>query len=102
MRIIDAKDAHVAIGPKKNNAYHLGPEFGPVWAPEVEWKNVFVFFRRILGVFDRAVRALVKPFGVLFDVRMVGRTVDREIERYFHSALSDFRLQPVEILQRAE
>jgi hypothetical protein len=32
---------------------------------------------------------------------MIGRAIDREIEGNFHSALADFFLEPVKILERA-
>src|SRR5439155_24825640 len=49
VRIIDTKDANAASRPKKDDAHHLCPERGPVFATEVERKSVLVFFRWILG-----------------------------------------------------
>ena len=97
MRIVDPERPHAAISPKDDNAHHLRPKLLPVLAAEIDWKNVFVFFRRILGVFDRPVRPGVKPFRMFFHIRMIRRAIDREIERDFHSALSDFAQKPVEV-----
>ena len=88
VRIIHTKDAHPALGPKQNDALHLRPEVAPVFAVKIQWINIFVLFRRVLRVFDRAVGAFVEPIGMLFDVRMIGRTIDREIEGDFHCSLS--------------
>ena len=102
MRIVHAKNAHTAFRPKQHDAFHLGPELAPVFAPEVQRINVFVFFRRVLRIFNRAVRPFVEPLGMLFDVRMIGRTIDCEIQRDFHPAFADLFLQPIEISQCAE
>src|SRR4030095_16142010 len=64
--------------------------------------NIFVLFRWVLRVFDRAVRTFVEPVGMLFDVRVIGRAIDREIKGDFHSALAHLFLKPVEIFQRTE
>ncbi len=99
VRIIHAKDAHAVLGPEQNDADHFIPKLLPVRAAEIQRINVLVFLRRILGVLDRAVGPFVEPLGMLGDVRMIGRTIDREIERDLHSAIADLLLQPIEILQ---
>ena len=102
MRIVHPKDAHSAVSPKQHNALDLGPEFAPVFAPKIQGINVFVFLRRVLRVLDRAVCPSVKPFGMLFHVRVIGRAIQCKIEGNFHSAFSHFFLKPVEIGQRPE
>src|SRR5207245_7050809 len=100
--IVHAKDARTALRPKKYDALCLGPQCAPVLAPKVERINVFVFFRRLLGVFDGTVRSFVKPFGMFLDVGMIGRAIECEIERDFHSAFSHLFLEPVEVRKCAE
>ena len=90
------------ISPKKNDAHHFRPKLLPVLASEIERKDVFVFFRGVLGEFDRAVRALIKPLRVLAHVGMIRGTIDREIERDLHSAFTHFALEPVKIFQRTK
>src|SRR5690606_29208956 len=46
-----------------------------------------VFLGRVLRELDRTVRPPVKPCGVLFDPRMVGRALNGEIERDFQAVL---------------
>src|SRR5262249_13322469 len=35
MRIVHAKDPNTALGPKQNDAFHLGPKLAPVFASKV-------------------------------------------------------------------
>src|SRR4029079_16287852 len=70
MRVVHSKDPHTALGPKQNDAFHLGPELAPVFASKVYGINVFVFFWRVLSEFDRAIGPFVEPFRMLLDVRM--------------------------------
>src|SRR5205807_5014549 len=90
------------FGPKQHDAHHFRPKLRPFFAAEIERENVLVFFWRILREFDRAVRPLVKPIRMFADVRMVGRTIDREIKRDLHSAFSHFALEPIEIFERTQ
>ena len=101
VRIIDPENAHALFRPEEDNALHFLPQLLPGAAAEIERVNVLVFFRRIFGVFDRAVGALVKPLRVFRDIGMVGRAVDRKVERDLHAATPDLFLQPGKILQRA-
>src|SRR6266513_3430070 len=39
---------------------------------------------------------------MLFNVRMIGRAIDREIERNFHSAFAHLFFEPLEIYQRSQ
>ena len=101
VRIVHAKNAHTAFRPKQHDAFHLGPELAPVFASKVYRINVLILFRRVLRVFDRAVRPFVEPLGMFLDVRMIRRAINREIEGDFHSAFAHFLLQPIKILERA-
>src|SRR6185503_8321501 len=99
MWIIDAKNSNTALDPEQNDALHLCPELEPVGATEVQRKNVFVFFRRIFGKLNGAVRSFIKPFRMLGYVGMIRGTVDGEIEGNFQSPLPRFLFQPGKILQ---
>ena len=72
VRIIDPKDAHTVVRPKKDNALHLDPKRAPVFAAEIKRIYVLVLLWWILSVFDRAVGPLVEPVGMLLNVRMIG------------------------------
>ena len=98
MWIINAKDANLVLCPKEDDPLHLLPQSSPVFVVEIDRINVLVLFRRVLGIFDRAVRPMEKPFGMFANVRVVGRTIDGEIERHFHSPVFYLAYQPIEIL----
>src|SRR4029077_20403789 len=93
VRIIDPKYAHTPLRPEKDDADHLRPELGPLFAPKIQWKNGLVLLRRIFGIFNGAIRSLVKPIRMFLNVRMIGRAVDREIESDLHPAFPDFALK---------
>ena len=57
------------------------PEPAPVLAVPVDVVDVLVALGRVLGVLERAVGAAVEPLGVLGQPRVVGRALDREVER---------------------
>src|SRR5438876_2500293 len=102
MGIVDSEYADAMLYPEQNNVLHLLPEIFPVGVIEIQWIHILVFLRRILGVFDVSVRAMKKPLRMLFHVRMVRGTVDREIESDLHSSGSHLIDQPVEIVKRAK
>ena len=57
------------------------PQPAPVRRLPVDVVDVLVALGRVLGVLERAVGAVVKPLGVLGQPRVVGRALDREVER---------------------
>ena len=71
-------------------------------AVEIDVDDVLIFLRRVLGVLDRAVRPPLEPVGVLAQPWMIGRALDREIERDLQPVLVRCRYEPAEILQCAE
>src|SRR5205823_6465980 len=73
-----------------------------VLAPEVQRIDVLILFWRILGVRNRAVRALMKPIRVLLDPRVIGRALEREVEGDLHLSRARRRDQAVEVLEGAE
>src|SRR6266851_4268166 len=69
---------------------------------EIERIYILILLGRILGVFDRAVGPMTKPFGMLARPRMVGRALDCEVERDFQSQTPSGRHEMIEILETAE
>src|SRR5258708_33833996 len=102
MRIINANDGDLMIGPKEDDPFHLIPQLSPIFVVEINRINVLIFFWRILGIFDRAVRTMEKPFGVVANVRVIGRTIDGKVERHLHPSASYLAYEPIEILQGPE
>ena len=57
------------------------PQPAPVLGLEVDVVDVLVLLGRVLGVLERPVGAAVEPLGMLRQPRVVGRALDREVER---------------------
>src|SRR5206468_7609111 len=88
VRVVHPEHAHSLVDPEFDDAFQLFPQWLPVFALHVERIDVFISFRRVLRVLDRAVGAPSKPFGMLADIRMVGRALVCDIQSDFHSTIS--------------
>src|SRR5581483_7055138 len=102
VRVVDAEDRDAARDPEQHDVAQRGPEALPVLRVEVDVVDVLVALRRILGVLQRAVGAPVEPFGMLLEPRVVGRALDREVERDLEPELLRVRAEPLELLHRPE
>ena len=78
------------------------PEAAPVLALEVDVVDVLVALRRVLGVLQRPVGAAVEPLGMLLQPRVVGRALDREVERDLDPELLRVGDEGAELLRGAE
>jgi hypothetical protein len=102
VRVVDAEDPHAACDPELDDLQQRLPQRAPVRAVEVDVVDVLVALRRVLRVLQRAVGAVVEPLGVLAQPGVVGRALDREVERELDPGVRRRRDQPVEVLERAE
>src|SRR6185295_8698170 len=100
--VVDTEDAHAAMHPEQCHVEQRLPERSPVLALEIERDDVLILLRRILRVFDRAVRPVTEPFGVLAHPWMVRRRLPREIERDLEFEPLGFGAERVEVFNRAE
>ena len=101
MRIIDTKYARAVSDPKQNHALQLFPQLPPVWRLEVEGKDILIFLRRVLRILNRAVGTGTEPFRVFSQIRMVGRALERKIQRNLDIAGPGICDQPVKVFQSA-
>src|SRR5260370_38480333 len=69
---------------------------------EIDRIDVLVFLGRILCVLDAAVGSMMEPLRMLANTRMVGRTLDREIERNFDSEAIGRSVKAIEIAESPE
>src|SRR6266567_6107781 len=69
---------------------------------EIERIDIFILFRRILGVLNGAVRALPKPLPMLLDIRVVGRALEGHIQCDLESVSFGFGNEVSETLQRPQ
>ena len=102
VRVVDAEDAHALADPELEDAGELLPERRPLRRLEVERIDVLVFLGRVLRVLHRAVGAPAEPLRMLAHVRMVGRALERDVERELEPELAGAGDEPPEILERAE
>ena len=102
VRIVDAEDGDTLLHPELENALQLFPESHPVFGLEVEWIDVLVLLRRILGVLHGSVGAPGEPLGMRFHVRVVGRALERDVERDVDADLPRLRYETPKIVQRPE
>ena len=102
VRIVDAEDAHALARPEEHDVAQRGPQRRRAVAVEIDVDDVLIFLRRVLGVFDRAVRPPVEPVRMLLQPRMIGRALDREVERDLQPVLARRRDEAAEIVERAE
>src|SRR5688572_11220352 len=64
--------------------------------------DVLILLRWVFRELDRSVGPPLKPFGMRFDVRMIGRALESDVERDFESVCARRGDQPPEIVQRTE
>ena len=103
VRVVDAEDANAAVDPELEDAIERVPKAAPVGRLEVERIDVLVFFRRVFGVLDGAVRAVDEPVGMFLDPGVIGRALEGDIQRDLDAVWSRGGCdQRVEIGERAE
>ena len=79
------------VDPEADDVGQAVPQALPVGALEVQRVDVLVLLRRVLGVLDRAVGAVGEPLRVLGDPRVVGRALERDVERQLDAAVAGRR-----------
>ena len=88
VRVVDAEDlarlARPRTAPCRAARARAREGRSPI---EVDVDDVLVLLRRVLGELDAAVGPPVEPFRMLLDPGMIGRALDREIERDLQAML---------------
>src|SRR5678816_2396781 len=102
MRIVDPEDAYALRDPVVEYRSDFAPQAAPVLVLEIEWIDVFVLLRRVLGELRRAVRPLPEPLRVRADVLMIGRALQRAVQRDVDADGTRGGKQLAEFLDRAE
>ena len=102
VRVVDAEDGDAATDPVQDDVEQRLPEAAPVLAPEVDVVDVLVALRRVLCVLQRPVGAAVEPLGMLLQPRVVGRALDRKVERDLDPELLRVGDEGAELLLGAE
>ena len=101
VRVVDAEHLDAVAHPEPHDAQHLVGQALEV-VVEVERVDVLVLLRRVLGVRDGAVGAGGEPLRVRLDPGVVGRALQREVERDLEPELVGLGDERVEVVDRAE
>ncbi len=102
MWIIDAKYAHPVADPEKDDVLQLFPQLSPLRSLEIQGNNILVFLGWIFRVLDRSIRTFTEPFRMLPHVRMIRRTLERQVERDLDIVRLGLGDQTGEIVQRSQ
>ena len=99
--VVDAEDRHAGVDPQFENTLDFLLDAGHVGV-EVDRVDVLILLRRVLREGDGAVRLVAEPIRVLLDPRVVGRALQREVERDFQTQLVGLGDERLEIVHVAE
>src|SRR5216683_3170380 len=102
VRVVDAEDAHALLDPVEEHGAQLRPERLARGPHPIEVDDVLVPLGGVLGGLDGPVRAALEPLWVLLHVRVVGRALERDVERHLDPALGGALHEPAEVGQRAQ
>src|SRR5215470_7364701 len=102
MGVIYAEDTHALRDPEADNALELLPEGSPVRCVEVKGIDILIFLGRIFRVLHGAIRAPLEPLRVLLHIRMIGDTLEGDVEGYLYPVLLSCGEQALEIVQGPE
>ena len=103
VRIVDAEQAHAVSCPEQDDVAQRQPQGRHRRVRvKIDVDDVLVFFRRVFGVADRAVRPPLEPVRVLAQPGVVRRTLHGEIERNFEAVRRGRLTQATEVVERAE
>ena len=101
VRVIDAEDGDARLDPQIHDAFDFFFDAGHVGI-EVDWVNILILLRRVLGEGDGAVRLVAEPVRVGLDPRVIGRALQGEIKRDFQTQFMCTLAQGLEIVHGAE
>src|SRR5205807_7038822 len=81
--IIDAKNSHALVDPKQEDAFQFLPQRAPGLGFKIERVDVLIYLGWIFSVLDRPIRSFAKPLGMFANIRMIGRTLKRDVKSKF-------------------
>src|SRR5690606_41627612 len=79
MGIIHTKNPDPVLNPKIDYTLKFLPKVFPIFRLEIYRKYILVFFRGIFRVLDGPIGPPLKPVGMFFYIRMVGRALDGKV-----------------------
>src|SRR5262245_32513597 len=88
MRVIHTKNPHTLFAPEEDNALQFVPKLLPIFALKIQRIDILIFFRWILRVLDRSVRALAEPLRMFRHIGMIRRALKSDVQGDFNVKLS--------------
>src|SRR5690554_3845751 len=79
MGIIHPENPDPFANPKIHNALKFFPKILPIFRFKIYRKYILVFLWGILSVLNCAIGPPLKPVGMFFYIRMVGRALDGKV-----------------------
>src|SRR4051812_28086216 len=102
VRVVDSEDVDPMADPELEYALELFPQLTPLRRLKIDGIDVLVLLRWVLGVLNRAISAMAKPFRMLADPWMVRRGLERDIQRDLDATRLGHGNQTVEVLDSAQ
>src|SRR5262249_11249750 len=96
------KDAHPLREPEQHDVALGVPKSFLVGHGEIRVDDVLVLLRWVLSISDRAVGPAPEPVRMLHKPGVVGRTLDREVQRDLQSVRAAGSHQALEIIERPQ
>ncbi len=90
VRIVDPKNLDPLCNPVIDDALEFMPQGAPILGFKIEGVDVLVLFRRVLRVLHAPVGAVLEPLRVGRDIGVVGRTLERDVERDLDAEFTRF------------
>src|SRR5262245_46727862 len=102
VRIVDPKDAHPLRDPEQHDVAQGVPKSFAVGHGEIRVDYVLVLLGWVLSISDRAVGPAPEPVRMLNKPGVVGRALDREVQRDLQSVRAAGSHQALEIIERPQ
>src|SRR5690606_12361858 len=102
MGIVDTEDRYALADPELEHAFELPPQRLPLVGFEIERDDVLVLLRRVLRVLDAPVGPPPKPTRMSADIGVIGRALERDVERDLEPEAASLGRELAKILERAE
>ncbi len=103
MRVVDPEHLHALLDPVPDHIAQRQPQSRlGILGIEVDVDDVLILLRRVLRIFDGAVRAPGEPAWVLLEPGVILRALDGEIEGDFQAVFTRRCNQLMEVVQCAQ
>jgi hypothetical protein len=86
----------------EEDALQFLPHVCPVFALKIEGIDVLIFLGRIFGILDGSIRPLAEPSPMLASIGVIGRCLERYVERDGEIKIRSPRNEASKVFNRAQ